>query len=132
MSKTKTTGRIVIATAILLMALTNATILFSKGETDGEEVILVCTTSTNAEGIPRAPAFNPFSAHLLSQSIVLGSSTPCGLVNVTLFSSAGDFFTTDFDTSEGAVLIPVSGNAGSYTHLLTMPSGAQYVGRFEI
>ena len=120
-----------VLTAVLLALFINVKLGLSKDQMEGKSIIIEQSDDTPS-GTPRAPAFNPCSAHLLSQGVVLESSTPCGLVNVTLISSAGDFFTTDFDTSEGAVLIPVSGNAGSYTLLLTMPSGAQYVGRFEI
>ena len=131
MSKEKTLARVAIAFAALLMALTSATNLLSKRVMDGESIV-ISPISTDAPGIPRGPVFNPFTAYRLNNAIVLASDTSYGLVNVTLISTAGDYYTIVFDTEDGSILIPISGNVGEYTLMLTDPAGAQFIGTFEI
>ena len=81
---------------------------------------------------PRGPVFNPFTAYRMNNTVVLESDTSYGLVSITLVSTVGDYITTVFDTADGSILIPISGNAGNYTLLLTDSTGAQFIGTFEI
>ncbi len=46
-------------------------------------------------------------------------------------NTAGDFFQTVFDTEEGSILIPISGNPGNYTLMLVMASGLVFEGEFN-
>ena len=131
MSKTKQLRRVAIGFAALFMALTSATNLLSKGVKDGETIV-ISPVDTNAPGIPRGPIFNPFTAYRLNNTVVLESDTSYGLVDVTLVSTAGDYYSTVFDTEDGFVLIPVSGYFGDYSLLITDLSGAQFVGYFVI
>lgn len=55
-----------------------------------------------------------------------------GSVSVNLVSTAGDYYTVAFDTEEGSLDIPISGNSGDYTLLLTTQSGIQFIGEFTI
>lgn len=83
---------------------------------------------------PRTPVYNPFIAELSDglNSVLLGATSSCGTVSVQIVSTAGDDYATYFDTSDGAILLPVSGNAGDYTLTITVPGGAVYVGEFSI
>lgn len=99
---------------------------------DGGDLIIIQQYPINPEGNPRGPVFNPFTAYRLNNAIVLASDTSYGLVNVTLISTAGDYYTIVFDTEDGSILIPISGNAGEYTLMLTDSAGAQFIGTFEI
>lgn len=54
------------------------------------------------------------------------------MVTVSLTSTAGDNYSTTFDTEDGAILLPISGNTGSYTLQITTSSGTRYVGEFSI
>ena len=117
--------------ATLLMALTSATNLLSKGARDGETIV-ISPIDNNASGIPRGPVFNPFTAYRLNNTVVLESDTSYGMVNVVLVSTAGDYYTTVFDTEDGSVFIPISGDSGDYSILITDLSGTQFVGYFVI
>ncbi|MBQ6954111.1 MAG: DUF3244 domain-containing protein [Bacteroidales bacterium] len=81
---------------------------------------------------PRGPVFNPFTAYRMNNTVVLESDTSYGQVSITLVSTVGDYITTVFDTADSSILIPISGNAGNYTLLLTDSTGAQFIGTFEI
>lgn len=131
MSKTTTLKRVALGIAALLMALTSTTNLLSMGVKDGE-AIEVNPVFPEVSGIPRGPIFNPFTAYRLNNTVVLESDTSYGLVNVTLVSTAGDYYTTIFDTEDGSVLIPISGNSGSYSLMIADSSGAQFIGTFAI
>ena len=98
---------------------------------DPPPIILQPSTDV-PEGAPRGPVFNPFTAYLQGNYVILNSSASYGDVDVTLVSTAGDYYTTVFDTSDGSILIPISGFAGDYTLLLIDANGAHYVGEFDI
>lgn len=99
---------------------------------DDPTLIVILPSTTPPAGAPRSPAFNPFTAYLNGDAVVLNCSAPYGNVAVTLISTAGDYYTTVFDTEDGSVIIPVSGLSGHYTLLLTIASGSQFMGEFEI
>lgn len=122
---------VAIVLAIILSALLNATIGYSNNPQEGT-VIVIIPDEYYPEGTPRGPVFNPFTACRLNNTVVLESNTSYGLVNVTLVSTAGDSYTTVFDTADTSILIPISGNTGYYSLQLTDPSGAHFVGAFEI
>lgn len=98
--------------------------------TDGDTPILIRPLPTEFEEEPRGPVFNPFSAFLEGEQVTLESAVSCGLVTVKLTSTAGDNYTTEFDTERGEIIIPTSGMAGDYTLLLTTQSGTIYYGCF--
>ena len=131
MSKTKQLRRVAIGFATFLMVLTSTTNLLSMGVKDGE-AIEVHPVNTEVSGIPRGPVFNPFTAYRLNNTVVLESDTSYGVVNITLVSTAGDYYTTVFDTEDGSILIPISGNSGDYSLLITDLSDAQFIGTFAI
>lgn len=94
--------------------------------------IQILPKSDILEGIPRGPVFNPFSAYRLGNQVILGSSVSYGSVAVTLWSTAGDSYTTIFDTEDGVIIIPISGSAGDYTLLLADSFGARFIGEFSL
>lgn len=98
---------------------------------DGEN-IRIFQKPTIPQGAPHMPAFNPFYAELESGSVLLGSLSSCGIVDVSLTSTAGDDYSTVFDTADGTIIIPVSGITGDYTLLITTASGVDYIGEFSI
>ena len=97
------------------------------------DTIIISQIPTTPEG-PRTPVSIPFIAELMdsSNSVLLEATDTIGIVTVQIISTAGDNYSTYFDTSDGAILIPVSGNAGYYTLRITTPNGTQYVGEFTI
>lgn len=84
------------------------------------------------QGSPRSPENNPFYAVLTGNYVILGASFTCGIVSVNVISTAGDDYSTDFDTSNGIILLPISGNGGDYTLTIILPDETLYVGDFAI
>lgn len=79
---------------------------------------------------PRSLSFNPFYAQLDGTCLLLGSTSSCGEVTVLLVSTAGDYYPVIFDTEDGEITIPISGNTGHYVITLTDGSGNQFYGEF--
>ncbi len=99
---------------------------------DEPEIIVLQPEIGSPDDAPRGPVFNPFTAYLLNNQVVLESSENCGLVTVEITSTTGFYFSTVFDTEDGFIVMPVSGNVGSYTLTLTMSSGDVFTGIFTI
>lgn len=98
---------------------------------DGE-ILRIYQKPTIPQGAPHMPAYVPFFAELESGYVLLGSYSYCGIVDVSLTSTAGDDYSTVFDTSNGTVNIPVSGYSGDYVLLITTSAGTEYIGEFSI
>lgn len=130
-SKTKNLTAVLLVIAGLLKMAT-CPVLYS--EPVGQEIIpvVIGPDPSNPNGDPRGPVFNPFTAYLYSNQVVLNCSTSYGDVNVSLVSTAGDNYTTVFDTADRIIFIPVSGFAGDYSLTLTSESGQVFVGLFEL
>ena len=100
-------------------------------QSDGEEIWLH-PKPTNPQGTPHMPAYVPFYAEFGNGNVLLGSYSNLGTVDVSLTSTAGDDYSTVFDTSNGTIIIPISGLTGDYTLLITTLSGAEFIGEFSI
>ena len=94
--------------------------------------ILIIPIPSEIPDAPRMPAYNPFFAELMNGYVILGSSSAYGTASVTVMSTAGDDYSTCFDMSEGAIILPISGEAGFYTLRITTSGGLQFVGEFTI
>lgn len=81
---------------------------------------------------PRMPVFNPFYAYWEGSCVSLGSTSSYGTVSVCIVSTAGDYVTTGFDTDDGIILIPISGNTGHYILTIVTESGLVFEGEFDI
>lgn len=97
-----------------------------------EPVLIVLQPRTTLPDSPRSPVFNPFTAYLQGNNIVLNCSVYYGDVDVVLVSTAGDYYTTVFDTSDYSIVIPVSNLSGDYTLCLTEASGMRFIGEFNV
>ena len=123
---------IVITLSTLLLSFCGTPFLFSKGTTQDATPIIIESESNQPEEEPRGPVFNPFSAYCLNNQVVLESSVSYGPVSVSLTSTAGDNYSTVFDTEDGFIIIPISGLSGDYTLSLVDATGQRFVGEFEI
>ncbi len=94
--------------------------------------IVIRPSEGEISGAPRGPVFNPFTALCWDDFIVVNCLVPYGDVMVTLLSSAGDNYTTVFDTSDESIIIPISGNAGNYTLTLVTQGGITFEGEFYL
>lgn len=88
----------------------------------------------DAPGAPRTPVFNPFFAELIDgfTSVLLRANDNVGTVCILITSTAGDNYSTYFDSSDGTILLPISGNTGHYTMTITVSGGTQFVGEFTL
>ena len=96
----------------------------------GETIIIVQKQGPLEE--PRMPSFNPFFAERFANNVLLGASPSCGIVNVWITSTSGDYFFTYYDTTDGSIYLPISGDPGFYSLSITTSAGAYYVGEFTI
>lgn len=80
---------------------------------------------------PRMPAFNPFYAYLEEAFVSLGSTSSYGTVIVCITSTSGDYVTVSFDTDEGSIVVPISGDAGHYILTITTENNLVYGGEFD-
>ena len=65
-------------------------------------------------------------------AVMLGCNDSIGDVTVTLESTAGDWYQAVFDTSDGAILIPASGDSGHYTLTIETAAHVVYEGEFYL
>ena len=98
----------------------------------GSHPVIIVQIPTEEPDTPRTPSFNPFFAYEDGSSVTLGSVGPYGDVAVTLVSTAGDYYQTVFDTEDGQVIIPISGDAGHYTLTLVTERGLVFEGEFDL
>lgn len=94
--------------------------------------ILIAQRPLTPQGAPRTTVPNPFFATQETRFVLLGSQFEYGVVAVTLISTAGDYFTTDFDTEDGQIIIPISGMSGHYTLTIVCAGGIVFGGEFDI
>lgn len=129
--------KMILGMGILLMSATSFSPLTAERTTilaEGNKPIIIRQDPVDLEGAPRMPAYNPFIAELMdgSNSVLFGATDTIGTVSVQITSTAGDNYSTYFDTSDGAILLPISGNAGYYTLTIITPDGTHFVGEFSI
>lgn len=98
---------------------------------DGETIILR-PRDNETGGAPRTAV--PFFAEYYDtlSAVMLGCSESIGDVTERLTSTAGDWYETEFDTSDGMLDIPVSGESGFYTLTIRTSAGVVYQGEFNI
>lgn len=111
-----------------IVSQSNSVVLSSK---DGI-TISIRNKPVSLPGSPQMPAYNPFYAELGSGNVLLGSYSNIGIVDVNITSTAGDDYSTVFDTSNGTIDVPISGYTGDYVLLITTLAGVEYVGEFSI
>lgn len=83
-------------------------------------------------GRPRSVEETQFFAIAADTFVQLYSVSSVGEVDVLLVSTAGDYYLTEFDTQDGSIILPISGDTGTYTINVTTPDGQEYEGEFEI
>ena len=117
---------LIIAASFTGLASENNTLL-----NDGESITIyqVPQKPINA---PRSVV--PFYAEYndLMNTVMLGCSDSLGDVTVTLESTAGDWYQTVFDTEDGMILIPASGDEGYYTLTIVTSDNTTYQGEFVL
>lgn len=99
---------------------------------DGGIVIVLEQDPLEVDDMPRSPGSCPFFAEYQNGNVSLNSLDSIGTVVVEISSTAGDDYCTYFDTSDGSILLPVSGDPGYYLLRITVSSNVHYNGRFEL
>lgn len=96
------------------------------------DIIVINKEDNTPSGQPRTTVYNPFFASLMNGYVNLGSNSSYGDVDVDLTSTAGDYYSTVFDTNDGMIAIPISGLPGDYILTLTTEGNLTFIGRFTI
>lgn len=98
----------------------------------GKTIIIVQRPTTPDE--PRCPMLNPFVGELMDshEAVLLSVTHTCGTVYVQMTSTAGDDYSTYFVTSNGAILLPISGNSGDYFLTIILSNGTIFDGEFTL
>lgn len=109
-----------------------STVYVSAKEEKTTDGIFIGVKETIPPGAPHMPAYNPFYAEMINGNVLLGCVSSYGVVDVNLTSTAGDDYSTVFDTSTATIIIPTSGNTGDYTLLITTSSGLEFIGEFSL
>lgn len=99
-------------------------------KTDGELPIPIISDPAPNEN--RSPELAPFHAYIMDSYVVLCCASSIGNAYITLTSTVGDDYETVFNTAFGSILIPISGNTGSYRLDIVLPSGQSYYGEFVL
>lgn len=107
-----------------------------SGVEDPTEIPVIIVYNPGNEGLDlgRSQSQQVFFAEYndIWSSVVLSCVDECGDASVTLVSTAGDWYQTVFDTEDGYIIIPVSGDSGHYTLTIVTSDGATYVGEFDL
>lgn len=130
----KTFVACVLAGAMLcLTAKASGLALFSVGSSmyQGHDILIQPCPPIPA-GAPRTPVINPFYATQEATYVLLGSYSDYGVVSVSVISTAGDYYITDFDTEDGTIVLPISGLSGHYTLTIVCAGGIVFGGEFDI
>ena len=98
---------------------------------DGVAIILLPRDDEQHDA-PRSavPFFAEYNETL--SAVMLGCNDSIGDVTVTLESTAGDWYQTVFDTSDGAILIPASGLSGYYVLTIETADHTVFEGEFYL
>ena len=109
------------------MAITNSAWAFTA-----EDVIPILQRPDTSNDAPRSAV--PFFAEYneTQSAVMLGCNDSMGDVTVTLESTAGDWYQTEFDTSDGAILVPASGLTGHYVLTIETADHTVYEGEFYL
>lgn len=98
--------------------------------TEGKQII-IRQKPLDPHGTPRSEPGNPFTAELLDTGVLLASGADWGYADVTLSSLEGDYYHTVFDMADGAIVLPVYGQAGdNYTITIIASGDLVFVGEF--
>lgn len=118
----------------LAIILSNSLITMSEAKriTVNDEPTVLQWQVPDYEEAPRSLSYNPFYAEYHSSNVYLSSTSSIGTVSVEVTSTAGDNYVTFFDTSEGEIILPVSGDPGYYLLRITVSADEHYIGRFEL
>lgn len=122
---------------LLLSLLLSTTVLgFPQEQQKGEKIIFPLKQETDkaSVGRPRAPELTLFNACLDTDLCALFISSAYDVNEVAACVenlSTGEYEIFSFDSSETAML-PINCSAGEWQVTLTLESGAEYVGEFQI
>jgi len=118
--------------AILVISIFSSPLEASLSKDD--IIIVIAPRPAIPEEGPRTTVSVPFYAEYndLLDAVIIGSVVELEDVSVMVDSSAGDWYQTVFDTEDGPLLIPVSGDSGHYSLTLITSDNTVYVGEFDL
>lgn len=126
----------IILSAIMSMVVATFAGAYAPKQSDAEqqgEVLTIRQRPVNSPNTPRTSAYNPFYAELEDSCVYVSAIDDFyGMVDLVLTSTAGDYYNTIFDTGNGLICIPFSGDEGQYTITLETLCGLVFEGVFEL
>ncbi|MCR5710671.1 MAG: hypothetical protein K6G79_09355 [Bacteroidales bacterium] len=127
---------IFLALAALTMVLWSSTAIYAQTipEEEGEEVIIT-ETPPPVTGPIRNPVLIPISVTYYSSIATIGLEFMdlIGEVSVSISNlSTTESYNTVVYSQNGSAFIPISGNPGLWQIILTLDTGASYIGFFSI
>ena len=125
---------LIVLSFFLGVSLELTTNAFTITNSDQNIVITPVKTDDSENDYARAPVLLPVSSFYqsMTSSIILNYRFDVGDVNVEIKNSFnGDYYTYNVDSSEGFSMLQIQGEEGFYEIVITLQSGAKYIGHFE-
>lgn len=104
----------------------------ASGSDDPPQEIVIRNMPPNAGQVPRTPVEIPISAMVNGNTVYVTFTGDLGDVDYELVNLSTAETVSDQVEGTGLVLIPFSGDAGTYTLTFTLESGMQYYGEFSL
>lgn len=129
--KTKMSLQKAIFLLVALMVVSGFAFASNRQMRDGVS-ITIHQVPNEAIGAPRTVC--PFTAEYNEtlSYVILRCSDSIGDATVSLTSTAGDWYQTVFDTSDGTILVPASGLSGYYVLTIETSAHVVYEGEFYL
>ena len=104
----------------------------AKTQSEGAPVVIIKKPGKPISDAPRTPAVVPISAMVNGSTLYVTFTGDLGLVDYELDNLNTTELVTDQIEGTGLVLIPFSGDSGSYTITFTLSNGVQFYGEFTL
>lgn len=124
------TKQLLMACLILALTFAATAMPFSEKQTMDDPPIIIRPLPLPAPNSPHALVVVPISAEVIGNNLSVTFTGNLGEVEYELVNLSTMEFETDQVEGTGQVLIPFSGDSGSYTITFTLSNGVQYYGQF--
>lgn len=128
-------NKMMLCAIIGMMGALGADAISQTHSTDAEmrgNVITIRQRPGESSDAPRSSSYCPFVAEQEDAYVLLNCLNTLGFIDVILYSTAGDYYSTVFDSMDGYILIPISGEEGHYILTITTSGGQIFEGEFDI
>lgn len=120
-------------TSFKLLCVAIASLVFSLPVYSGDDDIdlIIAQSGSGGDVIHREQI--PITCTLLPETILVNYLLSLGPVSIEIENqTTGEYSQTLVNALAGPMVLPISGSAGQWTIMFTLPSGVQYYGEFDI